>query len=228
MSSETQQAQEVPQLQRSISCAFPSDNSDMTHMPEDHSVTTEHDVNMDTFLETSYQPPTRPYWLFQTTRPIEDMCQVTNNLQLIGSKYIPILLSRVGQRYWPTIYGTYKAPPAPESLKRVIGSDGYFLKITTQNCNIDLIWYHRDSQQFMFWGPSANAVIQAMNHIRSRIVKYTVYINEQPYHNQTSSELPYTVEDISDDEQVPELAESSDEDEDDIPNLIDVNGNIVN
>lgn len=228
MSSETQQTQQVPQLQRSMSHALPHDNGNMAHMPEDHSVPAECDVDMNSFLEPSYQPPTKPYWLVQTARPLEEMCQVTNNLQCISPEYIPILLARIGQRHWATTYGTFKAPPAPESLKRVIGSDGYFLKMTTQNCNIDLIWYHHNSQHFMFWGPSANTVIQAMNHIRSRIVKYTIYLDKQPYHEQTSSELPYAVEDISDDEQVPELAESSDEDDDDIPHLIDVDGNIVN
>jgi len=75
---------------------------------------------------------------------------------------------------------------------------------------------------FLFWGPSIYAVVQAMNQIRSRIIKYTVYIKPQ----QASAQPPQQassrqdgIEDITDD----------DEDEyADMPPLMTWDGKIVN
>ena len=59
-----------------------------------------------------------------------------------------------------------------------------------------------------------------MNQIRSRIIKYTVYVDpaQARTHTQQARIQPqqYEIEDISDDE------------DDDIPDLIDCDGNIVN
>jgi hypothetical protein len=218
MSSETQQIQETQQsfqLQRSDSCVSPAGN---LNMPQPQYETAESDDDMPA-LEMPYQPPTKPYCLVSTLRPLEEISDVTNNFQSISPEFMLVLMTRMSQRLWPTTYGSFKAPPYTESIKMSIGANGYFLKLTTQNCDVDLIWYDKKSEQFMFWGPSPYAVIQAMNHIRSRIVKYTVYIAAQPYRQQTSPTPAYIVEDISDDE----------EDDDDVPDLIDGDtGEIVN
>jgi hypothetical protein len=61
----------------------------------------------------------------------------------------------------------------------IFGEDGYFLKLTTRNCDVDIIWHDRHNNMFLFWGPSIYAVVQAMNQIRGRIIKYTIYMKPQ-------------------------------------------------
>jgi hypothetical protein len=108
-------------------------------------------------------------------------------------------------------YGYIPAPPHSEVTRRVIGKDGYFFKMTTTVSGIDFIWHDRVTNMFLFWGSSVFNVVKAMNSIRWRIQK--CYSMPPPPPKRT----PYEgIEDISDDE-----------DEDDMPELIDVDGNIV-
>ena len=105
----------------------------------------------------------------------------------------------------------------------IIGEDGYFLKLTTRNCDVDMIWHDRQNNMFLFWGPSIYAVVQAMNQIRSRIIKYTVYIKPQQatyiQPQEQASARQDGIEDITDD----------DEDEyADMPPLMTWDGKIVN
>ena len=105
----------------------------------------------------------------------------------------------------------------------IIGVKGHFFKLTTTMTGIDLIWHNREMNKFCFWGPSYNSVIEAMNRIRSRIVKYTVYMTPPPALQQTNppstpmklkqddNNIMKSVEDISDDD---------DDDYYDMPELI--------
>jgi hypothetical protein len=182
-------------------------------------------------LEAPYQIPAKPYYLSQTVRPLEEICRVTNNFTYMSEDFKRTLFFRIGNRQWPTTFGMFKSPSDVDALKKIIGIDGYFLKLTTQNCDVDIIWHDRQNNMFVFWGPCIYAVVQAMNQIRSRIIKYTVYVNpaqeriqalsrhynRQHAVQQTSVSRQDGIEDISDDE-----------DDDDVPDLIDCDGNIVN
>ena len=182
-----------------------------------------------------YQIPTKPYYLVPTIRPLEEICEITNNLTCISEEFRNTLFFRISNRPWPTTFGVFSAPPNIDAVKMIIGEDGYFLKLTTRVCDVDMIWHDRKNNMFLFWGPCIYAVAQAMNQIRSRIIKYTVYINpaqasarpiQEPYQEpqqartqpqQASTQPPQDgIEDISDDE------------DDDMPALIDCYGNIVN
>ena len=81
-------------------------------------------------------------------------------------------------------YGTIPAPPVNALVKQIIGSDGYYLKITTQNSGVDFIWHDRERNEFQFWG-EYTCCVNAMNVIRSRICKYVdmykVKQNPTPY-----------------------------------------------
>ena len=70
----------------------------------------------------------------------------------------------------PTMFG-YMDAPSKEITKQVIGSDGYFFKLTTVKCGIDFIWHDRENKTFLFWGPSNYRTVKAMNAIRYRIKK---------------------------------------------------------
>jgi len=73
----------------------------------------------------------------------------------------------------PTMFG-YMDAPSKEITKQVIGSDGYFFKLTTVKCGIDFIWHDRENKTFLFWGPSNFRTVKAMNAIRYRIKKLSV------------------------------------------------------
>lgn len=168
-------------------------------------------------LEKPYLPPTKPYYLSQTIRPLEEICGVTNNFTYMSEEFKRILFFRIGNRNWPTTFGMFNAPTYLDTIKKIIGIDGHFLKLTTRNCNVDMIWHDRRNNMFVFWGPSIYTVVQAMNHIRNRIIKYTLYVYPDQARSQARSQpQQYEIEDISDDE------------DDDMPDLIDFEGNIVN
>jgi len=94
-------------------------------------------------------------------------------------------------------FGFIPAPPHSEITKRVIGKNGYYFKITTTLSEVGFIWHNRDTNKFLFWGPSPYNVVKAMNAIRWRIHK--VYATPPPPPPRLDSH--YEIEDISDDEQ---------------------------
>ena len=119
-----------------------------------------------------YQIPTLPYYLALTNFPLEDINLFTNILNS-SNNYKDQLISRLSSRNWPTTIGIFDAPKNVDAVKIIIGEDGCFLKLTTENCNVDMIWHDRQFNRFIFWGPSQYSVIQAMHKIRIRIIKYT-------------------------------------------------------
>ena len=94
-------------------------------------------------------------------------------------------------------FGFIPAPPHSEITKRVIGKNGYYFKMTTTLSEVGFIWHNRDTNKFLFWGPSPYNVVKAMNAIRWRIHK--VYATPPPPPPRLDSQ--YGIEDISDDEE---------------------------
>ena len=77
-------------------------------------------------------------------------------------------------------FGSIPAPPSVDLVKQIIGIDGYYLKLTTQNCLVDFIWHDRVRNEFQFWGEYSSCV-KAMNAIRYRICKYVeASANKEP------------------------------------------------
>jgi hypothetical protein len=70
-----------------------------------------------------------------------------------------------------SFYGTIPAPPSTDLVKQIIGINGYYLKLTTQNSLVDFIWHDRVRNEFQFWGEYQSCV-KAMKEIRYRICKY--------------------------------------------------------
>ena len=173
--------------------------------------------------QQSYQIPTKPYYLAPTICPLEEICVFTNNLAFVSEDFRANLFCRISSRQWSTTVGMFNAPQDVNALKMIIGEDGYFLKLTTRNCDVDMIWHDRQNNMFLFWGPSIYAVVQAMNQIRSRIIKYTVYIKPQQatyiQPQEQASARQDGIEDITDDE---------DDEYADMPPLMTWDGKIVN
>ncbi len=86
--------------------------------------------------------------------------------------YVKQLKERLLQRAKPITFGYIPAPPDVDIIKQVIGSDGYFFKMTTTLCGVDFIWHNQTTKMFYFWGPTTFSVVKALNSIRWRIQKF--------------------------------------------------------
>ena len=106
--------------------------------------------------------------------------------------------------------GHIPAPPNSEVTRRVIGTDGYFFKMTTNLTQVEFIWHDRIDETFFFWGTSNFKVVKALNSIRWRI--YKNYAMPPPL---PPSRIAYTfdIEDISDDEDEDDSDNDNDNDE---------------
>jgi hypothetical protein len=51
------------------------------------------------------------------------------------------------------------------------------LKKTIKETGIDFIWHDKENGAYLFWGSTKLRLIDAMNHIRSRIIKYAVHLS---------------------------------------------------
>ena len=139
--------------------------------------------------QAPYTIPAKAYLLRTTTHPIEEIGAHTNLFQQIPEPYREFLFRRLCDRAkLETVYSDLPAPNDAEILKRIIGENGHYLKLTTGNCNVDFIWHDREAKVFRFWAPKKYNLIQAMNIIRGRIIKYVgefqpVYEIPEPFIN---------------------------------------------
>ena len=59
------------------------------------------------------------------------------------------------------------------TLKQVIGKDGCYFILTTNNYGLDFIWYNKDTKKIEIWGP-INNVKKGWREINKRIVRFNV------------------------------------------------------
>jgi hypothetical protein len=104
------------------------------------------------------------------------------------------------------VFGYIPAPPNADITRQVIGTQGYFFKLTTTCCGIYFIWHDKTANTFLFWGPSTFKTVKAMNSIYWRIVKYCEMAKEERQRRQQQQE-------------------EDDDDYSDLPDLIYYTGN---
>ena len=136
----------------------------------------------------NYEVPSKETYFFaRCDQPMDEICEETNYFQQIPDDIkIPMLKFICEQSYQDghSVYGEYDAPPDRETVEAINGKGGYFLKKTTEAADIYLIWYNRQKNIYKFWGPTQQAVKDAMNRIRGRIVKYVIHVRRQePSHH---------------------------------------------
>jgi len=112
----------------------------------------------------------------------------------------------------PIVFGYIPAPPNVTVMKKVIGIDGYFFKKTTVVCGIYFIWHDRETNMFLFWGPSTINVVKALNSIRWRICKCYTEMESITTSNNYRSTSPSPSHHS--------MLENDDSDDDDLPDLI--------
>ena len=85
--------------------------------------------------------------------------------------------NRVPEITLPSDFGTIV-------MKQVIGKDGCYFKKTTQNTNIEYIWYDMDDKTIKIWGHKERAlnastiIEERLYRIMSRIMVTDVKLNE--------------------------------------------------
>jgi hypothetical protein len=114
-----------------------------------------------------------------------DIRRFTNNFSSLKDtefmeKFDESINRHFGYKNRPVIVGYIPAPPNTNKknidvVKKVIGSSGYWLKKTTEDCDVHFIWYDIGLNNFLFWGPTRKATSRAMKAIRRRITKYYEY-----------------------------------------------------
>jgi hypothetical protein len=118
-----------------------------------------------------FHVPHKPYYLRETTDALEEICSVTDNLQNVPDQF-KMLEFQLQLPYKDNmIYGQFDGPSNIAVIDKVNGVDGFFLKKTIHETVIDFIWFQEENCQYLFWGSSKERVIDAMNRIRSRIIK---------------------------------------------------------
>lgn len=119
-------------------------------------------------------PSKESYYFRQSSHPIEEICSVTRQLTLLPEEFRTTMLKFICKEglQGPSVYGEFPAPPNMEKVEIINGNGCYFLKKTTLEANVYLIWYNRQRGVYMFWGPTRKEVRDAKNRIRGRIAKY--------------------------------------------------------
>ena len=129
-----------------------------------------------------YTIPDKPYSLDECESPEDEIRHMTNRYAGFASDVKDRLFTRLDHRkHTISIYGRFNAPLSREMVEKINGSDEYFLKKTMEASDIDLIWYDSEYNKYRFWGPSKFKVVDAMNRIRSRIIKYVVHVQPEQY-----------------------------------------------
>jgi hypothetical protein len=122
-------------------------------------------------------PSKDTYFIDRCDNPMEEICISTNYFKQVPDEFKYAMFKFICEQSHksPSVYGQYEAPPEREIIESINGRGGYFLKKTAEEANIYLIWFDRQKNIYKFWGASKHEVRDAMNRIRSRIVKYVIH-----------------------------------------------------
>lgn len=124
-----------------------------------------------------YQSESKMYFkLDKTTQQqvLADIRKYTNDFDekyKLNELFVNNLIEKLSNNSSDEIYrGFLNTPDNTEVIKRVIGKNGYYFHLTTQNCKILFIWHDREKKKFFFWGEK-RPLILALKIIHHRILK---------------------------------------------------------
>jgi hypothetical protein len=121
-----------------------------------------------------YILPFKPYHLRKTTNALDEIRFVTNDLQNLPSYFASLEYELSGRQRF-TMYGQFDAPTDKKIIQKINGKNGFFLKKTIREADIDLIWWNEVTNHYLFWGTTKGRIIDAMNRLRSRIAMIVVH-----------------------------------------------------
>jgi hypothetical protein len=151
----------------------------------------------------SIQPPT--WFDLREVNPVkafEDIKYYTDDLNGVDQPFInkfndQFCNSHYSTPYYlsaPVVFGYIPAPPntinaGSDIIKKVIGSNGHWFKVTTEKSGVHMIWYDKCSNNFLFWAPNRNTIYKAMKAIRARIIKCCEFMQEEVVPDFTQLEI---------------------------------------
>ena len=123
-----------------------------------------------------YHVPSEWFHIRETDNPLDEIRSVTNNLKNLPKEYKDLKYLLDGNlRNVSCYYGQMDAPSNLAIIKKVNGKRGFFLKKTIHETVIYFIWWDKVNSAYLFWGSCKTPVIDAMNRIRYRILKYATF-----------------------------------------------------
>ena len=176
-------------------------------------------------------PPTQ-YHLIPST--VDRVCAHIDQLtrfDLVSPDYLARLkqIMRERHQFKPVIFGYMRAPLTEAITRQVIGTNGYFFKMTTTLCDAYFIWHDTESHLFLFWAASTFKIVKAMNSIRWRIGKCSTQpaaapapaaqpAAQQPA-DATDDDMPGLISIIpgDSDDDMPDLVSITSDDDDELP-----------
>jgi hypothetical protein len=118
-----------------------------------------------------FVPPMRyeliPLTQYQT---LSDISKLSKNFANLPQDLVDWIYYDVNSRPY-TFFGAIPALQSDDLNKQIIGVEGYYFKLTTQNTGVDFIWHDYCRNEFQFWG-DYYCCIRAMNEIRYRTCKF--------------------------------------------------------
>ena len=80
------------------------------------------------------------------------------------------VLENINNREYSLEY-SIKSSNTDVQIKKIIGIKGCYLKKTTNNCGLDMLWYDKSNKEFILYG-DYKGIMGAINKITYRIKKF--------------------------------------------------------
>jgi hypothetical protein len=129
------------------------------------------------------------------------------------NKFTAILNARAHTHSKKTVFSCIRGPANTDVTRRVIGKDGYFFKMTTTLCGIDFLWFDKETNYILCWGPNKFSVVKALNSIRWRICKQEIAVSEQTQKRQQQQPAALILDPDCDYSDMPALISIDEEEE---------------
>ena len=93
-----------------------------------------------------------------------------NSFTTLSEIFKKKVLENINTRAYSLEY-SIKSSNTDIQIKKIIGIKGCYLKKTTNNCNLDMLWYDKSNKEFILYG-DYKGIIGAINKITYRIKKF--------------------------------------------------------
>jgi len=98
---------------------------------------------------------------------------IISNAPGVNSQLMDDLRLRIQNSPTQLAYRTsIPAPQSVDAIRRIIGRNGCYFKMTTENFGLFFVWHSRSTNHFHLWGPNIDNLNGAVEVINHRINNY--------------------------------------------------------
>jgi hypothetical protein len=112
------------------------------------------------------------YQTKNTLTPLEEIAFATNYFQDLPEKPKVALLRRLCARTLNcfVIFGQMHLPPSTdETVQKINGDNNSFLERIIAKTNVYFIWFHRETNDYLFWGSTEDSIYAAIMLVQTQI-----------------------------------------------------------